>query len=318
MNYIPSKKALLPLLLCGFVFNACKKVETPEPIGTGGQKIFSIMDYGGTGDNYGNSALIFSDPSSTSEPLDFQIDYSTPVVSDKDITITVGVDAAAVAKYNTANPTGPQYQLLPTNAYVLTTATGKIPAKQTVSEAFTITFNPSVIDVTKNYMLPITIKTADGAPADAKAASGTGTAYFHLIGNPLAGVYTVTGTRYNYTGTVSWSGPPAPFPAGGTASAIPTSKLAVPVDGQTVSLEFAALSALGYYYQVTGDATFAHISVDFSQDLLNASSSREVFIKDYVPPSPTQKAHFHIYTHYNNVAGGGGNDRIIDEEFTQQ
>jgi len=248
MNYIQSKKAFLALSLCGFLFSACDKVEVAAPIGDGGQKIFTISDYGGTGGNFSNSALIFPDPTSTSEAVEFQIEYSTPVVADKDITITVGVDAAAVATYNTNHSTGPQYQLLPANAYTLTSATGKIPAKQIISEPFTITFNPSVIDVTKNYMLPITIKTADGAPADAKAASGTGTAYFHLIGNPLAGLYTVVGTRYNYTGSVTWNGPPDPLPAGGTPSAIPTTKLAVPVDGQTVSLEFAALSSLGYYY----------------------------------------------------------------------
>jgi hypothetical protein len=129
----------------------------------------------------------------------------------------------------------------------------------------------------------------------------------------------VVGTRYNYTGSVSWSGPPAALPAGGTPSAVPTTKLAVPIDGQTVSLEFAALSTLGYYYQVTGiDAAFSNITVSYSQALLSASSSRETFITNYVKPTATQKASFHIYTHYNNVAAGGGNDRIMDELFTQQ
>lgn len=318
MNYIKSTKILLGLLFCGALFSACEKVDTPDPIGDRGQKIFTIQDYGGTGANFSNSALIFSDPTSTSEALQYQIEYSTPTVSSQDIMVTIGVDAAAVTAYNTSHASGPQYLLLPAAAYTLTTTQAKIPANQIISEPFTITFNPSVIDVTKNYMLPITIKSATGAPADAKAASGTGTAYFHLIGNPLAGLYTVVGTRYNYTGSVSWSGPPAAFPAGGTASAIPTTKLAVPVDGQTISLEFAALSSLGYYYMITGNATFSNISVDFSQDLLNASSSRDVFITNYVAPSPTQKASFHIYTHYNNAAGGGGNDRIMDELFTQQ
>ncbi|MES1225274.1 MAG: DUF1735 domain-containing protein [Bacteroidota bacterium] len=308
-----------PLIACGLLLTACEKVETPEPIGTGGQKIFTIQEYGGTtGANYGNSALIFPDPTSTSEVVEFQVEYSTPVVATNDINITIDVDAAAIAKYNAANPTGPQYILLPTNAYTITTAQGKIPANQIISEPFAVTFNPSVIDVTKNYMLPITIKSAAGAPADAKPASGTGTAYFHLIGNPLAGLYTVTGTRYNYTGSVTWTGPPAAFPAGGTPSAIPTTKLAVPVDGQTVSLEFAALSGLGYYYLVTGNATFSNITIDYSTDLLNASSARKTYITNYVAPSPTQKASFHVYTHYNNVAGGGGNDRIIDEIFVQQ
>src|SRR4051812_13215279 len=152
MKYNIFKKMFLPLSLGVILLSACEKVETPEPIGTGGQKIFSIIDYGGTGANYSNSALIFPDPSSTSEPVEFKVEYSTPVVSSSDINVTIGVDAAAVAKYNAANATGPQYQLLPANAYTLTTATGKIPANQIVSDPFTITFNPSVIDVTKNYM----------------------------------------------------------------------------------------------------------------------------------------------------------------------
>jgi len=321
MNYIQSKKALLGFLVCGIFFSACEKVETPAPIGDGGQKIFTIQDYGGTGANFSNSALVFSDPAATSEAVEYQIEYSTPTVGTQDITVTVGVDAAAVASYNTSHPSGPQYLLLPAAAYTLTTVTAKIPAKQIISEPLTITFNPSVIDVTKNYMLPITIKSATGVPADAKAASGTGTAYFHLIGNPLAGLYTVVGTRYNYSGSVSWAGPPAAIPAGATATIpVPTTKLASPIDGQTIQLDFAngLGSALNYYYLITGDATFANITVDFTQDLLGASSSRQVFITNYIAPSPTQKASFHIYTHYNNDIGGAGNDRIMDELFTQQ
>lgn len=321
MNYIKSKKILLGLLLCGTLFSACEKVDTPDPIGDRGQKIFTIQDYGGTGANFLNSALIFSDPTSTSESLQYQIEYSTPTVSSQDIMVTVGVDAAAVTAYNTSHASGPQYLLLPAAAYTLTTTQAKIPANQIISEPFTITFNPSVIDVTKNYMLPITIKNATGAPADAKAASGTGTAYFHLIGNPLAGLYTVVGTRYNYSGSVSWAGPPAAIPAGATATiAVPATKLANPVDGQTIKLDFAngLGGALDYYYLVTGNATFSAISVDYTQALLDASSSRQTFITNYVAPSPTQKASFHIYTHYNNAAGGGGNDRIMDELFTQQ
>jgi hypothetical protein len=317
MKYIRSGKTLI-ILLTIFFLSACEKEKTAEPIGEGGQKIFTITDYGGTGANFSNSALVFSDPTSTSEVVNFQIEYSTPQIATDDITITVGVDTAAVTKYNSSNASGPQYQLLPAAAYSLTTIKGKIPARQIISDTFAITFNPSVINVTKNYMLPITIKSAQGAPSDAKAASGTGTAYFHMIGNPLAGMYTVTGKRYNYTGSVAWTGPPAALPAGGTPSAIPATKLAVPVDGQTVSLEFAALSSLGYYYEITGNTTFSSITVNYSQDLLNASSSRETFITNYVPPSATQKASFHIYTHYNNAAAGGGNDRIMDETFTQQ
>ena len=99
MKYIKLKKALFSLLMaCGMIFSACEKVDKFEPIGNGGQKIFSISQYGGTESNFSNSALVFADPSATSKPLELKIDYSTPAVSDKDITITVGVNAAAVAR----------------------------------------------------------------------------------------------------------------------------------------------------------------------------------------------------------------------------
>jgi len=94
MKYSILKKTFLPLAVGAVLLSACEKVETQEPIGTGGQKIFSILDYGGTGANFSNSALIFADPSSTSEPVEFQIEYSTPVVANNDIAVTIGVDAA--------------------------------------------------------------------------------------------------------------------------------------------------------------------------------------------------------------------------------
>lgn len=326
MKYSLLKKIFLPLAVGGMLLSACEKVETPEPIGTGGQKIFSFIDFGGTTANYPNSALVFPDPSATSVPMDFQVEYSTPVVSDADIDITIGIDAAAVAKYNTANPTGPQYELLPTNAYTLTTTTGKIAAKQTVSSPFTITYNPSVIDVSKNYMLPITIKTVAGAPADAKTASGTGTAYFHLIGNPLAGTYIVTGIRYNYATNVpgasgTFNGDPANIPAGYiSTTAIPTPKLASPVDGNTIAIDFANLGPNGFQYLLTQTGNFASIDIGFNDLVLGGNTIYKKFLVSYTAPNNVThvKAKFRIITQYNNNPTNTGSDRILDETFEQQ
>jgi hypothetical protein len=318
MKYLKIKKLLMPLALICFIFSSCDKVETPEPIGTGGQKIFKIMDYGGLS-NFSNTALVY-DPSSTSEILELHVEYSTPVVADQDITVTIGVNADAITAYNQGKPANEQYTLLPTTAYTITTATAKIKAKQTVSEPFYIEFNPSMIDQTKNLMLPITVTSSTGAAADVKIAEGAGIAYFHFIGNPLAGPYNVTGTRYNYTTTVAWSGPPAAIPAGGTPSAVPPVKVAIPISSQTVQLDIAAIGAgvLDYLYEVTGDATFANITVGYN-DVFNAANSNiRTYLVSYTPPSPTQKPAFHFITHYNNNTTGTGMDRIIDETFVHQ
>ena len=318
MKYLKIKSLLVPLALICFIFSSCDKAETYEPIGTGGQKIFRIMEYGGLV-NFSKTALVY-DPSSTSEVLEFQVEYSTPVVSQDEITVTIGVDADAIAKYNLGRPVNEQYALLPTTAYTITKATGKIKGRETVSEPFTIEFNPSMIDQTKNLMLPITITSSTGAPADVKIGEGSGIAYFHFIGNPLAGAYNVTGTRYNYTGTVSWTGPPAPIPAGGTPSAVPTVKTAIPVTSQTVQLDIAAIGAgvLDYLYEITGDATFANITIGYNSVFSSANSNIRTYLVSYTPPSPTQKPAFHFITHYNNNTTGTGNDRIIEESFVHQ
>ena len=49
-----------------------------------------------------------------------------------------------------------------------------------------------------------------------------------------------------------------------------------------------------------------------------ANGTIRTYLSNYVAPSPTQKAKFRIITHYNNDVGNAGNDRIIDEYFTQQ
>ena len=304
-----------------FMFAACTKVETAQPILDKGQHIISIQKYGGIfGTGFSNSNLVF-DPTSTDEQFQLNLEYFTDHVASNDISVTLAVDPTKLTAYNdTVTDVSRKYFLLPDSAYSLPTTPIVIKAGNTISEPFFITFHPDKIDASINYMLPVAIKTITGAPADVKAGPGTGIAFLHFIGNPLAGFYNVVGTRYNYTGSVSWPGPPAPLPAGGTPSAIPTQKFALPIDAHTIQLDFAALGAgvLDYEYLITATPDYSNISVGFSPAFLGASSSRQVFISGYIPPSPGVKPEFHIITHYNNAVGGGGNDRIIDEYFRHQ
>jgi hypothetical protein len=151
--------------------------------------------------------------------------------------------------------------------------------------------------------------------------------YYHVIGNPLAGNYLPTGKRYNYTGSVSWSGPPAPYPAGftdGTTAAYTAVTLALPIDATTVQMVFgnvpdpAPVGGAAYYYITATDPAFSNITFDQGSNFNAGYSNINRYIVSYTAPSATQKASFRLITKYNNAAGNAGSDRIIDQTFVQQ
>lgn len=320
MKLIHQLKAILFVTAGLLFFSSCDKPEKYEPIGDGGQKLFKIVDYGGLS-NFSNTALVY-DPASTSEVLEFHVEYHGPTVLSNDMTVTIGVNEAAITAYNAGVAPADQYSLLPATTYTLLTGTAKIKAGQTISEAFSIEFNPSLIDQSKNLMLPITITSSAGAPADVKVVS-SGIAYFHFIGNPLAGPYTVTGTRYNYTGSVSWAGPPAAIPAGYTGTVnLNRNDAAIPLSSSTVNIALGNVPMPGAssqaYYYISGSSGFSILDYNFASAFNAGYSNIKRYIVSYTAPSPTQKPSFHLITQYNNTTGGAGNDRIVDETFVHQ
>jgi hypothetical protein len=332
MNLLHIKKLVLPLALIAVFFSACDKPDTTPQLADKGQHLINFVNYGSTNPDFGfnTSSLVFSDPTSTSEILDVQLEYSTNQVSDQDISVTVSLDTAAVATYN-ATQTDPlkKYSVLPSNAYTFATTTVKIKAGQMYSETFPVEFNPSVIDPSINLMLPISITAISGAPADVKAGPSSGTAYFHFIGNPLAGTYNHYGTRYNYTGAVSWTpGPvlpsnPVPLGYGSTTDlhAYAATKFAAPVDALNIVIDRVANTppSPGYYITATGPTgdVYSSINVAYNTTFTTTYSQLQSFV-EYTPPSVGVKPKFTIYTHYNNAGGGGGDDRIIIEIFEHQ
>lgn len=308
-------------------FSSCKKAIVYEPIGDGGQKIIKIQNYGGLASGFLASNLAFN-PASTSETLDLNLEYVAGSVSGEDIKVVVEVDVAAVATYN-ATQTDPlkKYLVLPATAYTFPTQTVTIPANQTTSSTFKIIFNPSMIDGSKNFMIPITIKSITGAVAGTVKAPGTGTAYFHFIGNPLAGSYALTtGGRYNNgpTGDAGWA-PQAGWvypaalviPGTYTFAAIPSPKFIAPLTPTKTTVYVANLGAgtnRDYTLEVDPSVTVVtNVNVTLTPTFEGGISNIRWFQKTY---DPVNKRFILLWT-YNNMPGGVGNDRIIYEVLTK-
>lgn len=110
-----------------------------------------------------------------------------------DVNVTLQVDPNSVLD-NIANDKV-EYSLMPSDQYQLTQTTATIPAGQSYVE-FELIFFPSKMDFTKSTMLPITATNDAGMPT----SSNYGKLYFHVIGNPIAGLYTWQFIRYSDPG----------------------------------------------------------------------------------------------------------------------
>jgi len=235
------------------------------------------------------------------------VDLAAANASSSPVTVTLGVDDSKRTAYNAAN--GTNYQPFASNMYKLQNTTVTIPAGQhyasTTLEVYQNKFDPS-----KSFMLPLSITDASGKGL----SSNQNTIYFNVIGNPLAGPYTVVGTRYNYNGTINYTGGPIPPGYVSTATS-PSPKLGSPVDAKVFSIDYANLGGSGYQYLIQLDPADPTNAIVSSNATLAGALSVNYMVHTYNAATKT----FHIVSYYNNGAGGvGGSDRIIDETFTHQ
>ena len=312
-------KQLLVGVSASVLLFSCEKAKEVELLGENSQQYIKFVDYGGTGGNFANSALAL-DANASSEFVELQLEFVGHRVAKQDIKVTVEVDPAALTAYNAAQ-TDPldRYVLLDPAAYTFSPITFTIPAGNAMSDVLEIEFHPDMIDGSVNSMLPLSIKTITGAPEGTIAGPSTGTAFFHFIGNPLAGNYTVVGTRYNATptGDQGWNGID-PIPATFVPAAIPTSKFLAPITPMISMTYIANLGAntdRDYYFDVDASITTEHeIDVTFTPSFAAGISNIRWFKKRYDPA--TKK--ITLLWSYNNLPGGAGNDRIISEVLTKQ
>jgi len=150
----------------------------------------TIVEIPYSGIEYFSSAAVIT--AGVTTPISVPVIVNVTKQLSTDLTVTIGINDAARTAYNTANPSSPQYNAMPSTAYSLPVTKGVIKAGQML-DTFYITFDPTKIDPTKNFMAAVAITDAQG-----QTISGNfGTYYLHTIGNPLAGPYTDTYNRWN-------------------------------------------------------------------------------------------------------------------------
>jgi hypothetical protein len=224
------------------------------------------------------------------------------------VTVTLGVDNAAIAAYNAAN--GTNFQAFPTNAFKLVSTTVTIPGGLEHTGSTTLWIFQNKLDPAVSYMLPVKITDGGGKGL----SSNQNIIYYNIIGNPLAGNYVTVGTRYNYTGSIGYTCG-SPIPGGASLAISPSPKLASPVDSKVISIDYANLGGSGYQYLISIDPANPNNAIVTSNSTLAGALIVNYCVHTYDPA--TKK--FHILSWYNNGAGGsGGSDRIIDEVFTKQ
>ena len=271
-----------------------------------------------------SSQVLSVDLSKSSDTNRFRFSYTDKgLTAPQDITVTFAYNAAALASYN-ASSTNIQFEKLPDSTFSLPKTTATIKKGAKLSELVDLIIFTAKVDPSKIYMLPISITTT--SIGNSSISGNNAIIYFHIIGNALAGKYNVVGTRYNYAGSVAYSGPigtNANIPAGFTTTTnLAGVKTASALDGQTVTLSFSNLgfgTGFEYGYIFRGaSAAFTAISTNYNAAILSANLIKLSATFNYLPPTATQKPSFRVITHYNNSAAGTGNDRIIDETFVKQ
>ena len=95
--------------------------------------------------------------SSTPTLLPLVVNLASPKPPTSPVSVTLAVNAAAVAAYNTANSTN--YTLLPAADYSIANLTVTIPAGQNTA-TLAIMINSSLVDPAGQFLLPITISSA--------------------------------------------------------------------------------------------------------------------------------------------------------------
>jgi hypothetical protein len=164
------KYILLPLLIM-VLLSSCLKDTPAVDFSTVGTIIEILPPNGGGLENFDAAALDF-DPSDKIDSVDIDLNIASPKSLTKSLTITLAVDDGLRTTYNTNN--GTDYEAMPDSVYSFPVKSGTIDAGQRL-DTVRVIFYPSKIDSTRNYMLPVSIKDAQG-----ETISGNfGSIYFH-------------------------------------------------------------------------------------------------------------------------------------------
>ncbi len=164
----------------------------------GASKPFLMMTNNSSGGPTVNSGIryfaaqaLLLNPTVVNDTITFAVSLGGIDKFDKDINVTLSSPTEALDDFLAKD--GINYEMMPSNAYDLLSTSGTIPKGETYAE-FQLVMHPSVINLKKNYMLPIVLSSND---AGLTVSSNYGGIYYHSIGNPIAGLYKWEFIRYS-------------------------------------------------------------------------------------------------------------------------
>lgn len=177
------------LLSIALLQSGCVKSRSGETDLSQIQPIILIPEGGLS--TFSSEALVFP-ATDAADTATFHVNYAATNVASANETVTLAVDAGAIASYNSSSTI--QYVLAPDSIFSFTTSAVTLSKGNNYTGSIPLVVYPSKVDPTKNYMIPISIKTA---PTGTTISGNYGTIYYHLIGNPIAGTYEEYWSRWN-------------------------------------------------------------------------------------------------------------------------
>jgi len=273
---------------------------------------FVILTGAGTGNFKASNLLV-----NTSSPDTLKLQVTAALASANSnggpVTVTLGLDNAAIAAYNAAN--GTNFQPFPAAAFKFANTSVTIPGGLNHYGSTTVYIFQNKLDPAVSYILPVSITDAGGKSLSANQ----NTIYYNVIGNPLAGNYLQSFYRWNGTSdtttppnsTVFTNQPVIVPPITATTVLLPESYLETFVgvgvnlsftntsgtlSNFNVSLDAAALAALAaggftvvtapklVSYQIVGTAATKYAGSRFRiyMVLLNATPAMRTVIDQFV------------------------------------
>lgn len=151
-------KWIVPVL-CVVGLSSCLKNKNEQPDFSSVTPVVELPVGSPVGDGSVNSLSTSFTVSATPGDFSFYVNYAAPEANAKDLVVTLSVDPAALARYNTAHPDD-SLTVIPASGYTLST-TITIPAGQRKVEV-PVKIITSTLDPTVTYGLPITITDASG------------------------------------------------------------------------------------------------------------------------------------------------------------
>ncbi|HVX49419.1 MAG TPA: DUF1735 domain-containing protein [Chitinophagaceae bacterium] len=229
---------------------------------------------------------------------------TSPYTLTKDVNVILEVDDAARIAYNQQN--GTNYEALPDSLYYFSDSSGVVTAGAR-SISLPITIYTGKADLRKSYMLPITIRDAQGLAI----SSDLGTIYYNQLGSPIAGRYAVSGKRTDYVGPMADN-----VISDTVALSTVANKISAVQSANVILLDYADLGIAGWQYIVTFNPANETVSIAPNDVMLNNETgfmynSFKIDVQEYNPATRV----LHFKTEYNDQSG---NARVIDEYLTPQ